>query len=291
MPPIVKDLGELTGALLVFGGPYSNLQATEALFAKAEQLNIPATNIICTGDVVAYCGDPGGTTDLIQKSGIHVIKGNVEISLAEGAGDCGCGFEEDSACDLLSVQWFNQAVKEVSADQIEWKAALPDSLQFNFAGQRFEVVHGARTEVSRFVFASQDHAPLLEDMANRAVDVTLAGHNGIPYTKCLGSKVWHNAGVIGMPANEGQPHCWFSLIKEQSDGSIEFSHHKLSYDFNTAAATMRKKGYPEPYAQALSNGLWPSLDVLPEVEKLMTGRPLSDQVRSQLLLPLQQKAA
>lgn len=53
-----RDLGDLDGPVLVFGGPYSNLQATRALIARADQLGVPSQNLICTGDVVAYCGDP-----------------------------------------------------------------------------------------------------------------------------------------------------------------------------------------------------------------------------------------
>ena len=36
----IHDLGEIDGPLLVFGGPYGNLQATEALLAKAGQLGL-----------------------------------------------------------------------------------------------------------------------------------------------------------------------------------------------------------------------------------------------------------
>ena len=94
------DLGRLTGPLLVFGGPYSNRQATEALRAEAERLGIPPERCICTGDVVAYCADPVGTTDLIRDWGCPVVMGNCEESLAEGAEDCGCGFLSGSTCDL-----------------------------------------------------------------------------------------------------------------------------------------------------------------------------------------------
>lgn len=291
MTAVVKELGVLSGPLLVFGGPYSNLQATKALLAKADELGTPASNIVCTGDIVAYCGDPGATTDLVQASGIHAIKGNVEISLAAGAQDCGCGFEEGSACDLLSVQWFNQAVKEVSNQQLSWKAALPDFIQFTYAGRRFEVVHGTRDDVSRFVFASDDHAALFSDMTQRSVDVTLSGHNGIPYTQIEGDSVWHNAGVIGMPANEGQTHTWYSVIEETASGEIEFRHERLTFDQRAAAKTMRNKGYPDAYATALETGLWPSLDILPETEKAMTGQSLQTRLQPQSLPTHQQKAA
>ncbi len=291
MTTVVKELGEVRGPLLVFGGPYSNLQATQALFAKADELDIPLSNIICTGDVVAYCGDPGATTDLIHASGIHVIKGNVELSLSAGAQDCGCGFEEGSACDLLSVQWFNQAVKEVSTQQLDWKAALPDFIQFTYAGHRFEIVHGTRREVSRFVFASDDHSALFSDMAQRSIDVTLSGHNGIPYTRGNSDHLWHNAGVIGMPANEGETHTWYSVIEERASGEIEFRHERLTFDQAAAAKNMREKGYPEAYATALETGLWPSLDILPETEKAMTGKSLQSQLQPQLLQAHQRKAA
>jgi hypothetical protein len=41
--------------ILVFGGPYSNLRAVDALRERALKLGIVADHCICTGDVVAYC--------------------------------------------------------------------------------------------------------------------------------------------------------------------------------------------------------------------------------------------
>ena len=51
---MILDLGTLRGDVLLFGGPYGNLQATEALLAAASRLAIPAGNLVCTGDLVAY---------------------------------------------------------------------------------------------------------------------------------------------------------------------------------------------------------------------------------------------
>ena len=67
-----RDLGVLEGAVLLFGGPYSNLQAARALIDEAARRAIPAANAICTGDVVAYCGDPAETTALIRDWGGQV---------------------------------------------------------------------------------------------------------------------------------------------------------------------------------------------------------------------------
>ena len=86
------DLLTTTGPVLVFGGPYSNLQATEALFAESRHRGIGADLMICTGDLVAYCADAQGVVDLIRASGVAVVRGNCEEQLASGAEDCGCGF-------------------------------------------------------------------------------------------------------------------------------------------------------------------------------------------------------
>jgi len=49
------DLGELRGDIVIFGGVYSNLHALEALINYTTNCGIPPENVICTGDVVAYC--------------------------------------------------------------------------------------------------------------------------------------------------------------------------------------------------------------------------------------------
>jgi hypothetical protein len=63
------ELLELNAPTIVFGGPYSNLEATRALLQEAERLDIPAERMICTGDVVAYCADGAATVDLVRSCG------------------------------------------------------------------------------------------------------------------------------------------------------------------------------------------------------------------------------
>jgi predicted phosphodiesterase len=271
----VKDLGTLEGPALVFGGPYSNLQATQALLARADQLGISPSRIICTGDVVAYCADPEATVSLIRRSEMAVVMGNCEESLGFGTDDCGCGFSEGSACDLLSVQWFAYARNHLSAAAKQWMRDLPRALTFRMAGRRFRVVHGSVASINRFVFAS---TPLSEKEAEFELgdaDAIIGGHCGLPFTQVIGDRLWHNAGVIGMPANDGTPRVWFALLTpEGSDVRIET--HSLQYDYGTAAEAMAAAGLPAAYAKTLGDGLWPNLDILPETETAATGRPLSE---------------
>lgn len=266
--------------LLVFGGPYSNLQATLALKAEAERRGIPPDRIICTGDVVAYCGQPEETVAAIRDWGIHVIQGNCEEQLAAGAGDCGCGFEEGTACDRLSKSWYEFADRSLSPESRAWMGALPRTLDVSVSGLRLRVIHGGTRQINRFVFASQTDV-LSEEMTASGADLVLAGHCGLPFARAVGRGWWLNPGVVGMPANDGTPHVWYGLI-EEGEEALRFSVHALDYDHAAAARPMRNLGYADAYADCLSTGLWPSLDVLPPAERAATGmalKPFSQALR------------
>ena len=151
-------------------------------------------------------------------------------------------------------------------------AALPSTLTFTFGGLLFRVIHGGVDQVNRFVFASQQ-ADIADELERAQADVVVAGHAGIPFIERVGKRVWFNAGVIGMPANDGTPDVWYGLIRSEGD-VVVLSTHRLAYDHHGTAATMRQWGHANGYARSLVTGLWPSLDVLPPAERAATGRHL-----------------
>lgn len=264
----------MDGPVLVFGGPYSNLEATEAVLAEAARRGIPPRRILCTGDIVAYGADAVATLELIRRAGIPAIMGNCEESLGSGAGDCGCGYAAGSACDLMAVEWYAHAQRSLDDAQRAWMAALPGRLDISLAGKRLAVVHGSPRQINRFVFASTPAAVKREELDAARCDGVIGGHCGIPFTEILGGRLWHNSGAIGMPANDGTPRLWFSVLAPVEDG-IAVEHVALGYDHRRAAAKMRAARLPEGYAAALESGLWPSCDVLPAAELSDRGGALS----------------
>jgi predicted phosphodiesterase len=262
------------GPLLVFGGPYSNLQATQAILAEAARRGIPSQRVICTGDVVAYGADAAACCDLIMASGIWVIAGNCEENLAAGALDCGCGFEEGTACDLLSRAWYAHANRQVTAAHRAWMAGLPYRLIIRLPdGRSLAVLHGGARDISCFIFASAEHKDLADEIAATGCDGVIAGHCGIPFVRQVGPGVWINAGAVGMPADDGTPRIWYALLTPDKAG-LSVETLPLQYDHAAAAAAMRKAGLPEGYAAALGSGLWPSCDVLPPAERARRGQKL-----------------
>ena len=266
------DLGTLDGPLLFFGGPYSNLQASEALLKEAKELGFTSDRMICTGDLTAYCAHPSETSILFKEFGCHIIQGNCEESLASDGDDCGCGYGEDSECAKLSAYWYELAKIETPRALKDWMGSLPHRLEFTYHGKRVHVLHGSHSSINEFIFPSSDVTKKMGDLHSIGADIVVAGHSGIPFTQVIDDLVWHNAGVIGLPANDGTSRTWFSTL-DVTSGMITFSHHALTYNFETAAAAMEKYGLYD-YAKTLKTGIYPTFDSLAEVEKSQTGVPL-----------------
>lgn len=268
----MTKLGEIDQRLLIFGGPYSNFAATAAMQARAQQLDIDASRVICTGDVIAYCAEPCETLDLIRDWGIHVVMGNCEESLAYGEDDCGCGFEPGSECSILAVTWYEFANRRISPDQRRWMRNLPRSIDFSMATRDFRVVHASLDSINEFVFASGDQTARQARVHAAGVDVIIGGHSGIPFGQSMDNCYWLNSGVIGMPANDGGRHGWY-LMLEPTDCAINASWHRLDYDFAASRDSTIAAGMVA-YGEALSSGLWPSIDILPAAEARQSGLPL-----------------
>ncbi|MGH1486768.1 MAG: metallophosphoesterase family protein [Cellvibrionaceae bacterium] len=272
------DLGNIgEEPILLFGGPYSNLDALLALKENAEALYIPPERIICTGDIVAYCGQPYETVETIRDWGIHVIMGNCEESFATKAEDCGCGFDEGSSCDLLSAQWFQFANKQLNENQRKWFSKLPRTLYFQINNKKCQVIHGSLNSINQFIFPSNTDTEFRHQLSLSNADIIIGGHSGLPFSKIIDKKLWHNAGAIGMPANDGKSNTWYSLLSAEKT-VITIETCKLDYNHQQASNKMLAAGLDNGYRQALNDGYWPSMDVLPQKEKSQQGQALQKSI-------------
>lgn len=246
--------------MLVFGGAYSNLQALEEMLRICKELKIPPERTIHTGDVVAYCGQPKETSELLRSSGVRCLMGNCEESVGVGKADCGCGFPEDSACNTYSLNWYAHVMEQLrdGEELRRWMASLPRLMRFEMAGRRFAVVHGSPLAISDFVWPSSSDEELKRRMEALDVDAVLCGHSGIPFCRLLDERLWLNAGVIGMPANDGTPRGWYAVLRMKGR-DIEIEIEPLAYDSKGAAEAIFAHGnLVRGYGDSLQTGIWPS---------------------------------
>jgi predicted phosphodiesterase len=268
IPLIVAD-----GPVLVFGGPYSNLQATEAVLAEGKRRGIPTDRIICTGDLAAYCGEPDATITLVRDSGIHVVMGNCDEQLGAGGSDCGCGFDPESACAKASSAWYAYADRHVAAAHRPWLASLPRRIDLAIAGVRLALIHGGAEVINKFIFATTPADEKRAEIDLLRADGVIAGHSGLPFSEIIDGRLWHNAGVVGMPANDGTPRGWYSVLTPKGD-ALEIAHCALHYSVAAAQRAFVGASLPQEYARALATGLWPNCEILPAAEARLSGTPL-----------------
>lgn len=267
---MTKNIGTLTGEILVFGGVYSNLEALIAIKEIADAACIPAQNIICTGDVVAYCADAEACVQMVKNWGIHVIAGNVELQLRNGEDNCGCEFNENSRCDIFSRNWYPYAKEQLSSDSINWMHDLPDFLTFEYASKKVTVVHGSYHHVSEYIFASTDWTIKRNNFIDSNSDIILAGHCGLPFNQSNNNQLWLNSGVIGMPANDGTTRVWYAVLNDVGQ-QFSFIHHSLKTDFTPTIEKMLTHRLPHEYAHTLKTGLWDNCEILPSTETTQRG--------------------
>lgn len=264
----------------IFGGAYGNLQATKAVLMKALELGFEPHQIIFTGDMIAYCGQPVETAALLKRSGIHLIMGNCEASLANGAEDCGCGFEQGSACDALSGEWYSFCKSRIHPATARWMGTLPRNLLVDISGFNLLCTHATPDSINRFVFPSS-----IDPRDYGDFDGYVVGHSGIPFVAETNGKPWINSGAAGMPANDGTPRVWYATL-EASTNSLTVETRALEYDHASAAGVMKQAGLDNGYRQCLLTGIWPSDGVLPKVERRQTGIALQSQKRTFLKRPV-----
>lgn len=273
MSQLTKNIGRLTGKVLVFGGVYSNFQSLEELYQIAKSENISPQNIICTGDIVGYCAAPSECLDFIEKWGIHGIQGNVEQNLINGTDDCGCNFEEGSRCDIFSKLWFPFAMMRMTARNMAYLEQLPEKISFEYADKKIDVIHGSYENISEFVFKSTDWSVKKYNFDQTNADVILAGHCGLPFADVQKGQYWLNAGVIGMPANDGTARVWY-LILDDAEGQFSYQFHSYEYESFEANQLMLENGLPFSYSETLLTGLWDNNEILPDEETALQGVPI-----------------
>ncbi len=151
---------------------------------------------------------------------------------------------------------------------------LPRRIDFTLAGARFAVIHGGVREINRFVFPATPAGDKAAEIDIAGVQAVVGGHSGLPFSDVIGGRLWHNPGVIGLPANDGTPRVWYSLLTPQ-DGGLSVALRALDYDHAAAAEAIRRVDLPTAYADALETGLWPSDDVMPDADRRRRGQAIA----------------
>jgi predicted phosphodiesterase len=243
--------------IAVLSDVHSNLEALDAVLARAREENTEATYVL--GDIVGYGADPDAVTArLLEQPSVTLIAGNHDLA----------------ATGRFDTEWFN----DVAATAIEWTASVmrPETrkalaaLEPRGASPEGVLVHGSVVD------------PATEYVLH--VDAARASFNAEPFTCCFfghthlptlfvrdeytridgralhdgervvldgdGKRFMVNPGSVGQP-RDGDPRASI-MIFDTSDRSAVV--HRVPYPIEQAAEKIRDAGLPRVLADRLSAG-------------------------------------
>lgn len=253
--------------IAVFGGVYNNHLALAAVLAAAERRGAEA--IYCLGDLGGFGPNPEKVRPLLEAAGVRTIQGNYEESLAAGRDDCNCGYTDPRDNHFARLSYDYTAAR-CSAGFRAWMGALPRRRRVRVGGRELLLVHGSPRRVNEFLFRSTSPVAFLEALLDQErADGLLCTHTGLHWRRRLPSgRDAVNVGVIGRPANDGDPRVWWAMIAA-GEGELAVELLPLAYDHPALAAEMRSEKLPEEFVETTLTGWWTTcLEILPPKERV-----------------------
>ena len=251
--------------IAVFGGVYNNHLALAATIADARQRGAEA--LFCLGDLGGFGPHPDRVYPLLQQAGVQVMRGNYDISLADGLEDCGCGYT-DPRDNYFAALSYDYTFRHTSDAHKRWLRTLPDVVRLQLGTYRVHMCHGSPRQVNEFLWESTAPHGLLEKFCqDYQAEVLLCTHTGIKWHQPLPSgRHAVNVGVIGRPENSGETHVWYTLLTAAPTLQVEFV--LVHYDHHALAREMRQEGLPEEFVETILTGWWTTcLEILPGKER------------------------
>jgi diadenosine tetraphosphatase ApaH/serine/threonine PP2A family protein phosphatase len=251
--------------IAVFGGVYNNYLALAEILTDARRRGAEA--LFCLGDLGGFGPCPDRVYPLLREASVQVMRGNYDISLAEGHTDCGCGYT-DPRDNYFAALSYEYTFRHTSNANKRWLRTLPDVLRLHLGAYRLHMSHGSPRQVNEFLWESTTPDGLLAKFCrDYQADVLLCTHTGIKWHRPL-SDDRHaiNVGVVGRPENDGERHVWYTLLTADPTLQVEFI--PIQYDYETLACDMRREGLPEAFVETILTGWWTTcLEVLPGKER------------------------
>lgn len=254
-----------------FGGIYNNYIALTAAIEDARTRG--AEKLFCLGDLGAFGPYPDRVFPLLIENDVQTVQGNYDHSIGNGLNDCQCGYTDPRDNHFAQIS-YDYTLANTSQANCDWLKQLPVEIRFEVAGLRFLLCHGSPRRTNEFLWESTTSTHFLNCLADDyQADVILGTHTGLHWSRELsGERQFVNVGVLGRPANDGDKHVWYTLVKvSQSQGKsqVKLEFIPIEYDWERLVAEMQSEELPVEFQETIRTGWWTTcLEVLPGKERL-----------------------
>jgi len=156
----------------------------------------------------------------------------------------------------LTLAWTRE---NVSAEVRRQLRDLPVRLRLTIEGTRMLCVHGGLESTDDKIDLTAPAVELQSTAERARVRVILSGRSHLPFRREIGEYLFVCPGSVGVPIN-GQPGADYAVVKV-TDGGVEASFGKASYDLKAAAEDVLLAGLPAALAEVILTGAAPGASV------------------------------
>jgi pyruvate-formate lyase-activating enzyme/diadenosine tetraphosphatase ApaH/serine/threonine PP2A family protein phosphatase len=250
--------------IAVFGGPYANPYALEAVLADARVRG--CERIFCLGDLGGFGAECDAIWPLLLDAGVECIAGNYDVAIGRGDPDCGCGYTDERDNHFAQLI-YDYTLETTGREFAAWMRRLPTERRELIGGVDVHMVHGSPLAINDFLWESLDDDELRARTQASGADVLLCTHTGIPWQRRVDGTLIVNVGVVGRPANDGRQETWYAVLDLEAGGAMA-ELVPIAYDWRAQAASMRVAGLPEPFLETIETGWWTTcLEIVPPRER------------------------
>ena len=212
---------------------HGNRVALEAVLA-----DMPAVDeLLCAGDVVGYNSWPAACVDELRERAVPTVMGNHDAAVVE---------ETPFRFNSMAKAGVEHALEQLSADQLEWLADLPEERLA--CDDRVKLVHGHPDDPERYTRYTYP-----EEFSPRMLgeeDVLVLGHTHVQGVERYGEGIVVNPGSVGQP-RDGDPRAAYAVVDLEA---MTIETHRVEYDIGAVRDAVAAAGLPEGIGSRLERG-------------------------------------
>jgi len=266
--PGVTRLPENFKRIAVLGGIYNNYLALDTALGDAAERGVDA--VFCLGDLGGFGPHPDRVFPLLRDHGVHVMRGNYDVSVGDDLGDCGCGYTDPRDNHFAQVS-YDYTASGTSPGNKGWMRSRPDAYRFRLGDREVLTCHGSPRQTNEFLWESATPDGLLRHFLDDAgADLILGTHTGIKWQRRLpDGRGFVNVGVLGRPENDGSTRVWYTLLEADESEGWRAEFVPVDYDHRKLGEEMRTENLPEEFVETVLTGWWTTcLEILPAKERV-----------------------
>lgn len=210
---------------------HGNMVALKAVLEEIKNCDL----VLNAGDLTGYYPAINEAIEVLKGKKFINIRGNHDRYLLRG--------ELPSGLGAMVNPSFRYNLETITPANLKFLAQLPDSLVFEFDGQKIGLFHGSPAEPETYVYPDSD----LDFLSNEPYNLIVLGHTHWPMIKKVGSVIVVNPGSMGQPRDPDKRASY--AILETRDLTIKLA--RKEFDKEKVCAEVKEKKLPLSLCQIL----------------------------------------